>query len=78
MTQAQIETELTAVNAAILRITEQKTSTYSVQSRQVAFEGAGKLDALYKRQQYLEAQLSRLQANGGVPGIRLRYGVVRG
>lgn len=78
MTQAQIETELTVVNAAILRVTEQKVASYSVTGRQNAFEGAGKLTALYARQQYLENQLARLTRNGGVGGIRVRPGVVRG
>ncbi len=76
MTATQISTELEQINLAILRITESKVSTFSTGGRQVAFEGAGKLEALYKRQQYLEAQLSRLERGGA--GIPVRYGVIRG
>ena len=76
MTQTEITTELTAIAAAILRITGQKTISTSVGGRQTAFEGAGKLTALYARQGELEARLARLQRNGttGIPG---RSGVLR-
>jgi hypothetical protein len=76
LTATQIQTELDAILLAILRITESKVSTFSTGGRQVAFEGAGKLEALYKRQSYLESELARM--NRGVSGIPVRYGVVRG
>ncbi len=75
LTATQITAELEQITLAILRITESKVSTFSTGGRQVAFEGAGKLEALYKRQQYLEAQLTRINAGGG--GIRVRPGVIR-
>lgn len=78
MTASQIETELATINAAILRITENKVSSFSTGGRQVAFEGALKLEQLYTRQQYLEAQLARLNSTGGRGGIPVRYGVIRG
>ena len=71
MTKDQIETELTAVNDAILRITGAKTGSYSIGGRQVSLEPANKLEALYARQRELELKLTRVQ--GG--GIRVRYGV---
>jgi len=71
LTQTQIETELTSINLAILRITDAKVSSFSSGGRQNTFEGAGKLEALYRRQSHLESQLTRL-ARGG---IRVRYGV---
>jgi hypothetical protein len=66
-------TELEAVIAAILRITKNTVSTFSVGGRQVAFEGVAMLDALYLRQQFLTAKLARAQQRH--PGIRTRAGV---
>jgi hypothetical protein len=66
-------TELEAVIAAILRITKNKVSTFSVGGRQVAFEGVAMLDALYLRQQFLTAKIARAQKSN--KGIRTRYGI---
>ena len=71
MTVEQIQTELTAVNDAILRITGAKSGSYSIGGRQVSLEPANKLEALYKRQAELELKLSRAQRGG----IRVRSGV---
>jgi hypothetical protein len=65
--------ELEAVIAAILRITKNKVSTFSVGGRQVAFEGVAMLDALYLRQQFLTAKIARAEKSN--KGIRTRYGV---
>jgi hypothetical protein len=67
-------TELEAVIAAILRITKNKVSTFSVGGRQVAFEGVAMLDALYLRQQFLTAKIARAQQSQ--KGMRTRYGVI--
>jgi hypothetical protein len=67
-------TELEAVIAAILRITTNKVSTFSVGGRQVAFEGVAMLDALYLRQQFLTAKITRAQQSQ--KGMRTRYGVM--
>jgi hypothetical protein len=67
-------TELEAVIAAILRITKNKVSTFSVGGRQVAFEGVVMLDALYLRQQFLTAKIARAQKSNS--GMRMRTGVV--
>ena len=69
----EIQTELDLISTAIARITSQPVSSFAIQGRQNAYEGAGKLEALYKRQQYLETQLARLQSGGR--GIRVRSGV---
>jgi hypothetical protein len=66
-------TELEAVIAAILRITKNKVSTFSVGGRQVAFEGVAMLDALYLRQQFLTAKIARAEKSN--KGIRTRYGI---
>lgn len=71
MTATEIQTELTAVNEAILRITNAKSGSYSIGSRQVSLEPANKLEALYRRQAELEQKLIRVQRGG----IRVRYGV---
>jgi orotidine-5'-phosphate decarboxylase len=69
-----VATELEAVIAAILRITKNKVSTFSVGGRQVAFEGVAMLEALYWRQQFLDAKIARAQKSN--KGMRTRYGVV--
>lgn len=73
MTAAEIQTELDLISGAIARITGAQVSSFSIQGRQNTYEGAAKLEALYKRQAFLTAQLTRVQRGGG---IRTRYGVV--
>lgn len=77
LTEAQITEELTAIRTAILALTEQSTSMYSHQGRQVVMESArGKLEVLYAREKELLAELARVQAAvDGRSGIRIRYGV---
>lgn len=79
LSEAQITAELTAIRAAILKLTSQETSSYSSQGRQVVMESArGKLEVLYTREAKLQAALARVQAAvDGKTGIRVRYGIVR-
>lgn len=77
LTATQINEELTAIRAQILKLTSQETSSYAHQGRQVVMESArGKIEVLYKREKDLQAELARVEAGvNGKSGIRIRYGV---
>ncbi len=80
LTAAQINEELTAIRAQILKLTAQETSSHAHQGRQVVMETArGKLEVLYQREKELQAELARVEAagTGGRSGIRVRHGVLR-
>lgn len=74
-TRAEIETELAAVRLARLRVIQTEEIQGNVQGRQTTTHGMNALDRLNKQEEYLSAQLSRLDAEGNRRGIRPRYGV---
>ena len=74
-TVSDIQTELTAVNAAILSLIANKgkgVTFQSVGNRQISFSGRADLDVLRELRRELELELTRAERGGG---IRVRYGV---
>lgn len=71
---ADIQSELAIVRASIRTITGQVLAGEDIGQKNVAYASTAKLEALYKREQYLEGKLREAERGGG---IRVRYGVMR-
>lgn len=67
LTLEQIDAELAVVRTAILRISGEPVSSFTVGGRQVASEGVGKLEAMYMRERDLMATRTQLVRGGGIP-----------
>ena len=68
-----LQTELEAVTAQVLRLTNMKTEQFSVGGRQATYPGAPTLANQQARQAWLKRQISRLKRGGGIA----RAGVYR-